>query len=465
MEQNFLDFFNRSGTRITLKLALIFFLVIILLIPRAMIMELVTERKSLSNSVTREVSDGWGGDQTFTGPVLVIPYEKWTDQEDKSRPKIMTKQELIIFPDSTDMTGTLDTETKHRSIYDVLLYRTSVDCSGTFTLPDPAVTKIQPSNLLTDEAYVVMGLSDVRGISEKIRFSWEENPITFSPGMENISFNFLSKSQAGTADSQPAAAKNISSGLKSPVVLSLDKKTYRFAGNINFRGSGSLNFAPLARTTTVTVSSSHPDPVFSGSFLPEHKVSSSGFNATWKVLEYNRSIPEFTTEQQTVTVSDATFGVTVKNILDHYSKTERSGKYMILFIGLTFLVVLITETVLKIRVHIFQYLLIGIALAVFFTLLLSISEFLGFDKAYLIAASATVLQIFLYSLGMFKNRKSSLLLLALLVSLFAYIYQLIRLENTALLAGSVGLFVIVTATMYITRKVRWLESGSGEVEP
>jgi len=152
--------------------------------------------------------------------------------------------------------------------------------------------------------------------------------------------------------------------------------------------------------------------------------------------------------------------VIIKHMVDHYTKAERTGKYMILFIGLTFLVVLLTETVLKIKIHIFQYLLIGIALAVFFTLLLSVSEFLGFDKAYFIAAAATTTQIFLYSLGMFNNRKSSLLLLLLLVCLFGYIFQLIRLENMALLVGSIGLFVIVGITMFVTRKIKWLESAT-----
>ncbi len=132
---------------------------------------------------------------------------------------------------------------------------------------------------------------------------------------------------------------------------------------------------------------------------------------------------------------------------------------MILFVILTFMVVFLTEIVHRIHIHIFQYTLIGLALAIFFTLLLSISEFWGFDLAYFGAAAATIGLIFLYSLGMFKNKKSSGLLFGLMVALFAYIYIIIQLKKTALLAGSIGLFVIVALTMYVTRKIKWFEEG------
>ncbi|MFZ1456234.1 MAG: inner membrane CreD family protein, partial [Saprospiraceae bacterium] len=152
-------------------------------------------------------------------------------------------------------------------------------------------------------------------------------------------------------------------------------------------------------------------------------------------------------------------------LIDNYAKTYRAGKYMILFVILTFLVVFLTEIVERIHIHIFQYTLIGLALAIFFTLLLSISEFWGFDLAYSGAAVATIGLIFLYSLGMFRNKRSSALLLGLMVALFAYIFIIIQLEKTALLAGSIGLFVIIALTMYVTRKIKWFEENNdGQIQ-
>ena len=462
MEKSSFDFLNHPGTRFTLKLGLILFLILILMIPRFMILDLIRERKSQSDTVAGDVAVGWGGDQTFTGPVLVIPYEKWTVQEE-SLPKVRTKHRLLVFPDVLDISGNLDTETKHRNIYEVLLYKSGLKASGSFSLPDPASTRIPTQDMLLNEAYVIMGFSDMRGITDKIRFDWAGTPVSFSPGMENASFSFSSGSGAGVGNydgDNHSPRVPVTNGLKARVTLDKTKASYNFSCDVSLKGSNSLMFAPLARTTNVTLASPYPDPVFKGSFLPDNKVSPAGFTARWKVLEYNRSVPDFLDDQSTINIPDAAFGVIIKHMVDHYTKAERTGKYMILFIGLTFLVVLLTETVLKIKIHIFQYLLIGIALAVFFTLLLSVSEFLGFDKAYFIAAAATTTQIFLYSLGMFNNRKSSLLLLLLLVCLFGYIFQLIRLENMALLVGSIGLFVIVGITMFVTRKIKWLESAT-----
>ena len=168
---------------------------------------------------------------------------------------------------------------------------------------------------------------------------------------------------------------------------------------------------------------------------------------------------EFVKQNTNISLGDNLFGVEIRVLVDNYAKTHRAGKYMILFVILTFMVVFLTEIVHRIHIHIFQYTLIGLALAIFFTLLLSISEFWGFDLAYFGAAAATIGLIFLYSLGMFKNKKSSGLLFGLMVALFAYIYIIIQLKKTALLAGSIGLFVIVALTMYVTRKIKWFEEG------
>ncbi|MBK9568296.1 MAG: inner membrane CreD family protein [Saprospiraceae bacterium] len=182
----------------------------------------------------------------------------------------------------------------------------------------------------------------------------------------------------------------------------------------------------------------------------------------WNIIKVSRHIKRPT---MLIDIGTNVFGVKIVDAVDNYSKSYRAGKYMILFVILTFLVVFLTEIVERIHIHIFQYTLIGLALAIFFTLLLSISEFWGFDLAYSGAAVATIGLIFLYSLGMFKNKRSSALLLGLMVALFAYIYIIIQLEKTALLAGSIGLFVIIALTMYVTRKIKWFEENNdGQIQ-
>ena len=454
------SFFQNQGFKITLKLALIFFLTIFLLIPKFMILDLVQERQRLSESVTNEVAKGWGNKQTHTGPALVIPYYHYIQGEDKTKPPVRSKTQLIVFPETLSIDGKIETESKYRSLYKVLLYNTGLNIKGNFKLPDASLTNIKNEDLLLDEATLIMGVSDPKGINGEISLTWNGKPASLNPGMADISFLTDQNNEKPVAEfntNYDHNSPNINTGLQAKIILDVSTQTYDFAYNLELRGSKSLLFAPLAKSTTVHLNSEFPDPVFSGGFLPDHTTNDKGFDAKWNVFEYNKSIPAFIKDNTQISLGDNLFGVDIRVLIDNYAKTYRAGKYMILFVILTFLVVFLTEIVERINIHIFQYTLIGLALAIFFTLLLSISEFWGFDMAYSGSAVATISLIFLYSLGMFRNKKSSILLLGLLMILFSYIYIIIQLEKTALLAGSVGLFVIIASTMYVTRKIRWFE--------
>lgn len=457
------SFFQNPGTQITLKLALIFFLVIFLLIPKFMILDLIEERQKLSESVINEVSTGWGAEQIHTGPALVIPYYHFVPIEDKTKPTIRAKTNLVIMPETLNIDGTVTTESKYRSLYKVLLYKSGMKINGSFRVPDAQITNIKPEDLLPDEAYIVMGIKDPKGINNKIDMQWDNQELTLHPGMENISFNINPQvsispnTELGHYNGQHL--EGFKTGLHTKTPVDLNTKEYVFSYQLDIKGSKGLMFAPLGKSTEVHLKSTFTDPVFAGGFLPEHKTNTGGFDANWKILEYNKSLPSFQKDNDVIDLGDNVFGVKIRHLIDNYAKSYRAGKYMILFIILTFLVVFLTEIVEKIRIHIFQYTLIGFALAIFFTLLLSISEFYGFDAAYFGAAIATIGLIFLYSLGMFRSRNSSVLLMVLLVTLFGYIYLIIQLEKTALLVGSVGLFVIIAATMYVTRRIKWFEES------
>lgn len=456
------SFFQNSSIKITLKLALIFFLTLFLLIPKYMILDLVRERQRLSESVTNEVAKGWGNKQTHTGPALVIPYFHYIQGEDKTKPPVRTKTQLIVFPETLAVDGQIETESKYRSLYKVLLYKTGLMVKGNFKLPDATLTNIKAEDLLLNEASIIMGVSDPKGINAEISLNWNGKPATLNPGMNDIYFTVNQTNENLKEEfvtNYDYDAPQINTGLQAKIALDAATQIYEFSYNLDLRGSKALLFAPLAKSNTVHIKSAFADPVFYGGFLPDHKTDSKGFDANWNVFEYNKSIPAFIKDNPSISLGDNLFGVEIRVLIDNYAKTYRAGKYMILFVILTFLVVFLTEIVEKINIHIFQYTLIGLALAIFFTLLLSISEFWGFDLAYTGAAAATIGLIFLYSLGMFKNKKSSGLLLGLMVALFAYIFIIIQLEKTALLAGSIGLFVIIALTMYVTRKIKWFEES------
>ncbi|MEZ4906169.1 MAG: cell envelope integrity protein CreD [Saprospiraceae bacterium] len=460
--QDIKSFFNSQATQVTLKLALIGILVLILLIPRFMILDLIKERQHLSENVKYEVTTVGVQIRHLQEPLLIIPYDyKTNSNEDK---EITQKKNLVVFPDSMNINGNITTESKHRSIYPVLLYRFNSTINGKFKLPDYEKTNISPDALRLNEAYIATGISDIKGISDKITINWNNNAIGFSPGLNNMKISYQIPQQnydmSYNAPVQPTdfnQSKPIE-GIHSKINLDKSISEYDFSFNFNIKGYQKLYFCPVAKTTDVHIASTFSDPSFIGNYLPDNKVDNSGFEANWKILEYNKSLPEFIKTDDMVDLGDNLFGLTIDYPIDNYSKSYRTGRYMILIITLTFLIVFLTEIVQKIKIHIFQYLLIGLALAIFFTLQLSISEFLGFDISYLIAASATIILLFLYSLQIFDSKKSSLILLALLTSLFIYIYIIIQMEKTALLAGSIGLFGVIAATMYVTRKIKWTES-------
>ncbi len=453
------SFTQSPSIKTTLKLALVFVLVLILMIPQVMILDLVRERQNLNTSVKNEVAESWGKDQTISGPALVIPYK--TLIKDENGKKLSSQNNnFILLPEKMSVIGDLTTQSKSRSLYDVLLYNTLLSVEGEFTLPDVNALGLHDVEWFFNDAFVITGISDMKGINSKIELLWNGAKSNFRPGMNGISFRNDLPDIVDDVNYEFVEGRNVKSlngGLQASVKIDPSNGKYTFKYNLNINGSQALHFLPLAKENTVTLESSFPDPNFTGAFLPIHSTNSEGFKATWQVYEYNRSIPPYYTTSEIIEAGQSSFGLKIDYIIDHYSKSNRSVKYMFLIVALTFLVVFLTEIVRKKPIHIFQYILIGLALAIFFVLLLSVSEFIGFDKSFLMASLATILLIYLYSIGMFNHKKSSLLLLALLVLLFGYIYTIIQLEKTALLIGSIGLFVIIAATMYATRKIDWYE--------
>jgi inner membrane protein len=421
--------------KMLIKGFMIGFLILIMLIPVAFISELITEREQRQNEVTNEISSKWASAQTIVGPVVAIPYLSVTDTN-----KAVVKRYLYILPEKLNITGKLLPEVRHRSLYEVTLYRSRMTLAGTF---DPAYIQklgIAPEQILWNESTLMLGLNDARGLEEDVTIQWDTSNTVLEAGMPDNNV--------------------VGTGLSAKLAIDPQRKV-SFNININLKGSTNLYFTPVGKTTEVTMSSPWKNPAFDGQYLPSQPatINESGFSAKWKILQVSRNYPQVWKDASHFEIEKSAFGVKLIQPTDGYSKTDRSIKYAILIIALTFTIFFFVEIFQKRQIHPLQYILIGIALCVFYTLLLSISEYIGFNGAYLIATIATVTLISLYILGIFKQIKIAGGFALALGGLYTYIFVLIQLQDYSLLFGSIGLFVILAIIMYFSRKIDWYGTG------
>lgn len=404
-------------------------LILVLLIPTIFISELVTERQQRKDKIINEARDNWAGNQILSGPYLYIPYKNAT-------------QHITLLPENIDVKGDITPEDRERSIYKVLLYKSVITGKGNFSFKLPR--EVDAANLQLSDAKLCFGISDFKGIEDRIVIQFNNTDYELSPGL-------------------PAADVD-SNGLSAPVILTETdlQNNIAFNYNIKIKGSGRLHFIPAGGNSSFALQSTWPNPSFDGNTIPnDHHVNDSGFNARWIFNKANLSFGTVLYGGNTIK-EKADFGVSILQPIDDYAKTTRCIKYAIMFIGLTFALFFIVEIMQKKPVHPVQYVLVGLALVIFYSLLLSISEFIHFDLAYLIAAVATVSLISLYAKSHFKTWKIAGLFASVLGSLYAFNYVLISLEDTALLVGSVALFIVLAIVMYASRKINWY--GNNEID-
>lgn len=411
------------------------FLILALLIPTFFISQLIKERQQRNEEVKREIASQWSTAQTITGPVLVVPY---LQTEKSSDNKIITvKRNAYFLPEDLKINGELAHDFRARStIFKLIVYTANLQITGSFSPLKLAKLNLVPENMLLNEAFVSVGISDYTGIQEQMKINWDSRDYDFSAGSNQT--NIFDKA------------------LYTPVVMTADdvNKAHAFSMKISLRGSESIHFIPVGKSTTVTLASKWPNPDFQGKTLPEKNIKDSGFTATWKAFDLNREFPQQWTETSDIKVSGA-FGVNLLQPLDNYGKTSRTIKYAILLIMLTFVVYFFIEVRQKKTIHAVQYVLIGFALCIFYTLLLSISEYTSYTIAYVSSALATILLITLYTKSVFGSNKTAGIFGGFLTLLYVFIFILIQLQDGALLAGSVGLFLILASIMYFSRKIDW----------
>lgn len=452
---------------VTVKLFAVGILMLFLLIPTAMINTMVRERRERRDQAVTEISSSWAGGQTIRGPILSIPY-RTSAPGPNGQPQLI--RELAHFvPADLAIDGRADTEVRRRGIYSAAVYTSSLTIKGTFA--QPSFEGLNAEQILWDEAFVSMGLGDLRGVKNELSLAWQNQKLPLVPGTENFnttapaarppSHSSLTRygNDSYVLPAEPAGLARESAGISARVKISpAAGAPLTFEVPITLRGSGSLWFIPVGKKTSVAVASEWADPAFKGAFLPDQRnVGPKGFDATWSVHYMNRNFPDRWTGAGPALGASA-FGVDFLFPVDHYSNTLRSTKYAILFIFMTFLVFFFIEFFNKKRMHPIQYLLVGGGLVVFYLLLLSMSEHMRFGVAYTVATLAVVGLIGGYAHGVFERPKVTGTVVGTLLLLYGFLYTLLQMEDYALLIGSFGLFAALAAAMYLSRKINWYEA-------
>ncbi len=433
--QQTLSFWQKN--KLVIKAVFIGFLTLALLIPTFFIMFLVNDREKRRAEVVHEVSNKWAGAQTITGPFLVVPY--FVEVKDASNQLIMQKRNCYFLPDELMVGGKILPKIKHRSIFQVPVYNSNLKLTGKYFPLKTGKLPVAIHNLHFDEAVVCMGISDFKGISENLQLKWNDSILAFETGLPDINW--------------------LGTGISCPIKLSpasFTEGTTDFSFSLSLKGSEQLYVTPFGNTSKVHFESDWSNPAFDGKYLPDTSIiNSKGFTADWKVFHFNRTYPQQFTSVSENLISESAFGLNLLQPVDAYGQTQRSIKYAVLIISLTFFLYFFLEIFYQRNVHVLQYILIGFALVIFYTLLLSISEYMKFSQAYLIASAATVFLIGWYSKSVFKKWGIVLLFSFILSLLYLFIFVLIQLQDYSLLFGSIGLFVLLAIIMFFSRKINW----------
>jgi inner membrane protein len=444
--------------RTIIKLIGVGILILLLLIPLGMISGVLSDRLNRRNEAVGDITSSWGKQQCVIGPVLGIPYQykfkavkEIAGPEGKVEKREVEETAIAIsyfLPELLNVTSDAETQMLHRGIYDAAVFRAQVKLSGKFAPPDFSALKIDIKDVQWKDAFVTFAINDLRGTREGLVLEWGGTTRPLLPGSQVP--GYTTGATAALGDGKPISA---------PMEFSI---------SIDFNGSEGIYFAPFGVQNEATLKSNWPDPAFRGAFLPtDRNIRADGFDAKWKVSYYGRDYPQSWTSRTgnerftSQAVSQSMFGAQFLSILDSYRYVERSIKYGVLFLVLVFTTFFLFEVTARQKIHPFQYLMVGAALCLFYLLLLSISEFLGFGYAYLIAAVASTLLITWYCRFFLGGGVRTLMIGAGLAGVYTFLYITLRQQDYALLMGAIALFIVLAVVMYVTRKVDWYARDTG----
>lgn len=423
------------STRTAVKVIAVIAIAVALLVPLIMIRGVVNERARYRQEARDDVAESWTGAQDLLGPVLRIPLLPTEASADGAE-----LPAHYLLPDDLRIEATLRVESRKRGLYSVPVYITKLVIDGSFDLGSLPQADPQEPCFDLGPAELAIAVSDNRGFTGTPALLWDGQSSEVLPG---------------------TGAAQLSNGVHANVGMLAVGREDRVPFRIEFelRGMDRLTFAPIGRQTHVDLSASWPHPSFTGRFLPiEHEIRSDGFHAKWSVSHLASGageIPATLSDRERTRLFADNFGVALFEPIDIYQQTTRSVKYGNMFIVVTFTAFFLVEIVRKLMLHPMQYLLVGLALVIFFLLLLSLSEHMAFGLAYLIAAAACIGLIGVYMSAVLKKRSNGLGVVSVLAVLYGMLYGILKSEDIALVMGSILLFALLAVVMLVTRKLDW----------
>lgn len=435
------------------KLIVVCGLALLMTVPAFFVGGLVDDRTKMAADVIREISGHVGGQQTFLGPTLAIPY---TIQQ-QSQGHATRQGMYLVFPARASAVIKTVTEERRRSLFKVPVFQADLKLDAAFDLTGVPAAAPLGTELDWSRAEIVVGVSDARGALADAVLTTGGRNLTLVPSAiaENISIGgdqnqhvrltlFGAKAEGITS---PNTQINVSTALR-------------------FSGAQRIAVLAYGKTTHLTIQGDWPSPGFDGGFLPiSRSVSANGFSADWSIPFIARGVRAEGTDDSVNALDATALGVSFIEVADPYQSVNRSLKYVLLFLGLLFLSYFIFEVTTGKRVHPAQYLLVGIAQIIFYLLLLSLAERIGFDLGFLVAGAATVILLSANAGWIFLSRTQGMRALAIFTLLYGLIYMLLRLEDNALLVGAIASFAAVASAMYFTRLIDWYSSLPVSVAP
>ncbi|WP_437881951.1 cell envelope integrity protein CreD [Pseudomonas sp. LRF_L74] len=443
---------------LAIKLAVVALLIMLLMIPILMIDGMIGERQSLRDDVLQDIARSSSYQQKITGPLLVVPYRKTVREwktNDKTGVRYQEEREyrgrLYFLPDRFALSGDATTELRARGIYQARLYESNNQVSGHFQLPAHYGITENVADYRFEQAFLAVGISDIRGIRNDLKLRLGEKEYGFEPG--------TSEQLLGDGVHAPL-----------PVLPADSEQTLDFAFDLQLQGTGQLDVTPVGRESVVDLKADWPHPSFIGEYLPNtREIRNDGFTAHWRTSFFATNMQEAldacVAQNDCSSFQNRHFGVSFIDPVDQYLKSDRAIKYALLFIALTFAGFFLFEVLKRLAVHPVQYGLVGLSLALFYLLLLSLSEHMAFGLAYALAASGCVTLIGFYVSHVLRSWTRGAGFTAGLAALYAMLYALLNAEDYALLMGSLLVFGLLASVMVLTRKLDWYGIGKPSVAP
>ncbi|QGU09384.1 cell envelope integrity protein CreD [Leclercia sp. J807] len=410
--------------------------ILLLLVPLMLVGNLISERESYRNEVENTLRQSTSGPQQLVGPLIAIPVtEVYYKQEEAKKVEYKKRYMHFILPETLLVEGNQHVQTRNIGIYDGQIWNTDLNIKAQFTTEKLA--ELQGETMTLGKPFIVVGVGDARGIGAVSISKINGETLSIEPG---------------------AGVYGALSGIHIPLTdNALAAKTVSLEMSLNLAGTGSFAVVPVGRNSEMTLNSNWPHPSFMGNYLPvKHEISASGFQANWKSSWFANNLAGWFNDNEVPEWSAIpAFSVTVATPADQYQLTDRAIKYAILLIALTFMAFFVFETLTGLRLHPMQYLLVGLALVLFYLVLLALSEHVGFTPAWIIASLVGALMNGVYLQAVLKSWKRSGLFVLALLGLDVVMWFLLRSEESALLLGSAVLALALFTVMYLTRHFDW----------